>query len=237
MSESKRIDKTAGQNPAGLENTKNSAKHEAAFESGTWVGRKQAFAELAGRCSAATAECLRQARDRKSYRALHITWEEFCRERMGISRVTAEKIIQRLEEFGPAYFILAQASGITPEQYRRISSAVQDQKLLHAGEEIPITPENAPRLAVAVEELRRGANGVPATATDTAAGMSPAQARLHAEIEREFQRASRGAKLAVAQFKRLAGRRLSGPPRSRLVSELGCVISKLKELEQASWSK
>ena len=33
----------------------------AAYELGEWMGRKQAFSSLAGRCSAADAECLRQA--------------------------------------------------------------------------------------------------------------------------------------------------------------------------------
>ena len=30
---------------------------------GIWLGRKQAFSVVAGRCSAADAECLRQIRD------------------------------------------------------------------------------------------------------------------------------------------------------------------------------
>jgi hypothetical protein len=75
---------------------------------------------------------------------------------VGVSHVTVDKLIGRLEEFGPAYFILAQATGITPEQYRRIQGSVRGQALLHAGEEIPINAENPPRLAAAVEELRRG---------------------------------------------------------------------------------
>ena len=35
-------------------------KTDDAYQLGAWVGRKQAFAALAGRCSAADTECLRQ---------------------------------------------------------------------------------------------------------------------------------------------------------------------------------
>jgi hypothetical protein len=130
-------------------------KTDDAYQLGAWVGRKQAFAALAGRCSAADAECLRQIRNQKQYRALNLNWSQFCKQRVGVSHVTVDKLIGRLEEFGPAYFILAQATGITPEQYRRIQGSVRGQALLHAGEEIPINADNAPRLAAAVEELRR----------------------------------------------------------------------------------
>ena len=44
---------------------------------------------------------------------------------------------------------------ITADEYRRIASAVSREKLLHAGEEIPIEAGNAPRLAAAVQDLRR----------------------------------------------------------------------------------
>lgn len=37
-----------------------------AFDLGTWLGRKQGFAALAGRCSAADAECLRTIRQKRS---------------------------------------------------------------------------------------------------------------------------------------------------------------------------
>jgi hypothetical protein len=48
-----------------LTTTMTPTKMDDAFDSGTWLGRKQAFAELAGRCSAADAECLRQVRKAK----------------------------------------------------------------------------------------------------------------------------------------------------------------------------
>jgi len=202
--EKPRIEKTTYEGPGTIR------IHQAeAFEAGTWLGRKQAFAELAGRCSAATAECLRQARDRKSYRALRMTWDEFCRERMGISRVTAEKIIGRLEEFGPQYFVLAQATGITPTEYRRISGAVRGQALLHAGEAIPINAENAPRLAAAVAELRRGQK-----AED---GDAAAQAGARPEdLNRTLDKLERTLTAVVSEVGRVHGLRLDGAQIERL---------------------
>jgi len=209
MNETTGIEETSSGKTMGVEGKVSRGKDDAVFESGAWVGRKQAFAELAGRCSAANAECLRQARDRKSYRALRMTWDEFCRERMGISRVTAEKIIDRLEEFGPQYFILGQAIGITPAQYRRIQGSVRGQMLLHAGEEIPIEAENAGRLAAAIGELRRGQKADNEDAAEQAGTKSEDLNRTLDKLERTLTAAVseagrvHGLRLDVAQIERL----------------------------------
>src|SRR5262249_13199135 len=47
-------------------------------ELGNWMGRREAFGLMAGRCSAADAECLRRMRDDRSYRDLNCSWEDFC---------------------------------------------------------------------------------------------------------------------------------------------------------------
>ena len=96
-----------------------------------------------------------------------MTWEQFCEERLGITCMTANKIVRQLEEFGPEYFTLAQLTRVTPEEYRRLKVDVRGHKLLHAGEEIPIEAENGPRLATAIEELRRNAR------VDLAASVEP----------------------------------------------------------------
>jgi hypothetical protein len=172
---------------------------------GNWLGRKQAFAALAGRCSAADAECLRQVRNGKMYRSLKLSWREFCKQRLGISGSTADLTIQRLEEFGPAYFTLAQATGITPEQYRRIQGSVRGQKLLHAGEEIPIQAENAPRLAAAVEELRREQE----VDSDAATGNAAEQAGTKSEdLNRVLDKLERTLAAAVSETGRVHGLRL-----------------------------
>ncbi len=213
--------------------TTSRTKSDEIYDLGTWMGRKQAFSALAGRCSAADAECLRQVKNRKGYRALKLGWGEFCKQRMGISRGTAEKIIRRLEEFGPQYFILAQATGIKPDEYRRISGAVRGQMLLHAGEEIAIDAENAPRLTAAIEGLRRGGDVNQGAGTADAA--SAAEVKMEAEIEREFQRAAGATKAALHHFQRLVQRRTEGRVRMRLIGELGLVARQISELEQAAW--
>src|SRR5947208_10829640 len=70
---------------------------------GTILGRKQVLGLLAGKCSAADVQCLREMRNGKQYRSLGMTWDQFCRKHLGISRGWAEKMIGLLEKFGPQY--------------------------------------------------------------------------------------------------------------------------------------
>jgi len=205
-------------------------KTENVFQLGNWLGRKQAFAALAGRCSAADAECLRQIHAQRGYRALGLSWTEFCKQRMGISRANADTIIHRLEEFGPAYFILAQATGIKPEEYRRISGAVHGQALLHAGEEIPINADNAPRLNAAIEALRRETAPALSGVADSACGVDPAVAKMRAEVAREFERAARSMRAGLERYQRLAARRLESHLHVALVAELRHFASSLNDL-------
>jgi len=134
---------------------------ESAIDLGTWLGRRQAFAAVAGRCSAADAECLRNVREKKLFRACRLTWEEFCRQRAGISRSGADQIIRHLEEFGPAYFHLSAVTRITPESFRLIAASVTEQGVRHGGELIAFRAENAARLATAIDALRACAESQP----------------------------------------------------------------------------
>ena len=79
-----------------------------AAEVGVWLGRRQAFAMMAGRCSASDAECLRDIRAHKRYRAFNMAWDQFCTEHLGINRATADRVIRQLDEFGPEFFTLTQ---------------------------------------------------------------------------------------------------------------------------------
>src|ERR1035437_8428506 len=129
------------------------------FDLGAWLGRKQAFTLIAGRCSAATVVCLRKIREGKRYRALGLNWDEFCRQRAGVSRAFADKVIQQLETLGPDYYELSAVTRITPDAFRHIAEAVTDEGLSYAGEAIEIIPENAPRLARAIEILTSATAG------------------------------------------------------------------------------
>jgi hypothetical protein len=127
------------------------------FDLGTWLGRKQAFGLLAGKCSAADAECLRSIREKKLYRSLQLNWDQFCHDHVGISRPVVDKIVRQLEEFGPAFFQLSGVTHITADEYRLIATSVTEEGVAWEGQRIAITIENAPRLTRAVEGLRHHA--------------------------------------------------------------------------------
>jgi hypothetical protein len=126
----------------------------ALLEVGTWIGRHQAFGLIANKCSAADAACLREIRDNKHYRALGLTWEEFCSRHTGIDRRTADRIVERLEEFGEAYFNLSQLIPIHPSGFRELAASVSGNTLELDGRKIPITPDHALQIIEAVRELR-----------------------------------------------------------------------------------
>ncbi len=136
-------------------NTVNAQADGAAMlELGTWLGRHQAFALISSKCSAADAECLRQIRDNKYYKAIGLSWEDFCSRHAGVDRKTADRIVERLEEFGEAYFNLSQLVPIQPATYRLLASSVTGNTIELDGRKIPIAPEHAPQIIEAVRELR-----------------------------------------------------------------------------------
>ncbi len=118
-----------------------------------WIGRREAFAMTAGRCSAAEAECLRRIRDEKQYRKLGLSWEQFCAQRMGLSRRHVGRLVRPLEEFGPSYYHVAQMTHVTPEEYRAIASYVSAEGVRLDGAVIALLPEHSERVSAAVAEL------------------------------------------------------------------------------------
>ena len=121
---------------------------------GAAIGRQQAFAVIAAKCSAAQALTIKQIKESGCYEELGFTWQEFCPEFFGISQVTADRIIKQLAEFGHAYFRLGQLARITETEFRHIASKVTREAIEFEGESIPLTPENAPRIRQAVRALR-----------------------------------------------------------------------------------
>jgi hypothetical protein len=121
-----------------------------------WVGRSQAFGQIANQCSAAQAECLKTIRESGSYKQLGLTWDEFCPEYTGLSRQRVDAIIANLEEFGATYFLLSEIVRISPEAYRQLArlAAVKGDTIEIAGERIAIGPENAGRIRRAVLRMR-----------------------------------------------------------------------------------
>src|ERR1039457_3219778 len=88
------------------------------------LGRRQTFSLVAGKCSAADAECLKKTRDQKLYLGYAKSWEECCTKHMRMSRTNAERVIGLLEEFGPAYFEVAQLTRVSPETFRQLAPSI-----------------------------------------------------------------------------------------------------------------
>ena len=150
------------------------------FDLGAWIGRGQAFSFVANHCSAAQAECLARIRKDGLYKALNLTWDEFCTQHAGASRAHADEIIRRLEEFGAAYFHLAEIIRISPQSYRAMQAAVKGEAIEVGGESIPITPENAPRIRQAIGALRAELRQTQAAQARYSLGITQLQARLDA---------------------------------------------------------
>jgi len=124
------------------------------IEAGIAIGRQQAFAVIAAKCSAAQALTLKNIKESRVYEALGFTWDQYCPEYFGISRVTADRIIHQLNEFGQSYFRLGELARITESEFRQIASKVTEEAVEFEGESIPLTPENATRIRQAVRALR-----------------------------------------------------------------------------------
>ena len=118
-----------------------------------WIGRREAFATAAGRCSAAEAESLRRLRDEKKYRELGMTWEEFCAKKLGVSRRQIDRTLRLLDDFGPEYFHVAQMAHVTAEEYRTIAPHVSSAGVWLGEKPIPLLPENSEQISAAVAEL------------------------------------------------------------------------------------
>jgi hypothetical protein len=153
------------------------------FELGMMLGSRRAFASVAGRCSAADAECLRRVREKKLYLSRAATWDEFCPKFLGLSKAQANRLIRYLEEFGPDYFELTQLTRVTPEQFRAIAPAVREKNIHLNGEAIALIPENSDRIAAAVAELRQAQSTAPeASVEDGLAAFERRFNRLIAEF-------------------------------------------------------
>lgn len=121
------------------------------------LGERRAFSRVADSCSAADAACLRRMREERMYRTKKVNWSQFCTRYLEISKTEANRIIQRFDEFGDAYFDVSRIVRISPESYRAIAHAVRDKTIEHNGETIALTRENAQRVTAAVQALRQAA--------------------------------------------------------------------------------
>jgi hypothetical protein len=130
------------------------------FEAAILAGRQQAFAMLAYQCTYEQAVFLREVRQSKAYRRTRMTWEQFCTESAGLSRITAEKLIDCLDEFGEAYFRLCGIARMSADAFRPIAGRVTADTIELDGECVRLIPENAPKIRAGVQRLRAELRGV-----------------------------------------------------------------------------
>jgi hypothetical protein len=194
---------------------------------GIWLGRKQAFSAVAGRCSAADAECLRQIRESKAYRSLDLTWDQFCKEKVGVTRPVVDKMIRQLEEFGPAFFQLSSILRITADDYRLIAGSVAEDGIVYDGEKIAIDVENTSRLAQAVDALRTQA-ALPAPVSQAPEDCEPAGGEASGDGNPEFARIERMLFSAINGLTRLSAGKLDTGRRLEIQA---CVLMARDQLD------
>ena len=128
---------------------------EAALELGKILGQSVAFGTVAGRCSAAQAAALRQARAEKAYRRFGLTWNEFCPKHLRMSGSQADEIIRLLQEFGPEYFEHTESVHISADTYRLVAPFIQDKALRVEDEVLELNSANVQKVARSVRGLQR----------------------------------------------------------------------------------
>ena len=123
-------------------------------ELGVSIGKEQTFGLIARGCTAAQAEYIRKMKKSEAHKILGLTWDQYCPKYLGISRVTADEIVSRLETLGQGFFRLREFMRISPRVYRRIQPAVQGESIEIDGETVPINAENSARIRAAVLKIR-----------------------------------------------------------------------------------
>jgi hypothetical protein len=162
-------------------NAKHAPGDGVSFELGKVAGQSIAFGTIAGRCSAAQAAAIRQARHEKLHASLGLTWREFCPRHLKMSGAQADVFIGLLEEFGPDYFEHTQSVRISAGAYRLVAPFIKDKALQVDGEVLELNSANVQKVAQSVRDSQK-ALMPPAEAE--AAVLAPAPAPAPGPLER-----------------------------------------------------
>jgi len=122
---------------------------------GEVLGQNSSFSLMSGRCSAAQAETLLRIRESRLYLRRASSWRAFCPEYLHISGTQADRIIRMWQLHGPAIFELKQLIRISTEDFRVVEPFIKENALHFNDEAIELDPENAEKIAGAVDEIRR----------------------------------------------------------------------------------
>jgi hypothetical protein len=157
---------------------------EAALELGKVLGQSLAFGIVAGRCSAAQAAALRQARGEKIYRRFGLTWNQFCPKHLRMSGTQANEIVRLLEEFGPEYFENTGSVRISGDTYRLVAPFIQDKALRVDGEVLELNSANVQQVARSLRESQRALPPASGPAPETASAGVPILSDRLAAVDR-----------------------------------------------------
>lgn len=152
---------------------------------GSWTGLQNAFAAVAGSCSSARAQCLKQVRDSGTLDDLGLTWDEFCTGYAGISRRHADHLILQYARFGDTYFRLSEIAHVSPQTFQQIAGHLSSDNAADVleieGEKLKLVPENAAKIRAAIHSLRSQVRHPPAAPRPTA-GVIELQLRVDALV-------------------------------------------------------
>jgi hypothetical protein len=196
-------------------------KRELICELGRLLGQKHAFSLVAGACLAADAVSLRGVRENKAYRELNLTWDQFCREHVGLTRPAVDKILRQLDEFGPEFFKLSAILHITAEEYRRIAPSIDADGVTYEGKKIPLSAGNVARLKTAVDAL---------LSRRTLPEPQPTSGAPAENAEQTLAKAERALDLTVADLARLNALDLDAGIRSRIQTVAMAARERLDEI-------
>ncbi len=178
------------------------------LELGVVLGQSHAFGLVAGRCSAAQAEAIRRVREERLYKRCTEKWDDFCTRYLQMSRAEADRVIRRLDEFGPAYFEISQLTRVSPEMFRAIAPAIHDGALHVNGEAIELNPENSRRIAAAVAEMRRAIPPKSADAESASLMTRIRQIGDEMDLQERIATLDRCSTALIEAFDEMAGNRL-----------------------------
>ena len=190
---------------------------------GEVLGQNQSFTIVSGRCSAAGAEALLRMRESRLYLRCASSWKEFCPKYLHISGTQADRIIRMWQQHGPAIFELKQLIRISDEDYRAVEPFIKDNALHFNDEAIELDPENAEKIAGAVDEIRR----------TTPPKDKPAPTPLHgATIPDRMSALEKQCQTIVFEFRHLAEANGGGEVRVNLGLTLKCVANALQHINK-----
>jgi hypothetical protein len=147
------------------------------------------------------------------------SWEDFCANRLGFSRGYVDRVIRQFQQLGPNFSKLSCFTRIKPAEYRLIAGAVSDEGLAYGGEVIALEPENAPKLAEAVDALCHNA----ACQTNP---IDPA--------EQALAKAAKAMQSAIAEFQRLQAMELDEEGRLKLLIAIESCQDQLQAIHQSA---